>query len=139
MDRDRNVVAMVAGVAILLNAAAARLVLAADEERVYVFGRAIPWECALRRAGLPCPTCGMTRSIVMSLHGELGRAWHIAPAGPVLAAGLLLVAAFLLLCPVRRTPWPRWMRTGAIAYAVSALLIWLGGWVSQFAAALHQG
>ena len=34
MDRDRNVVAMVAGVAILLNAAAARLVLAADEERV---------------------------------------------------------------------------------------------------------
>ena len=138
MDRDRNLVAVVAGAAILLDGIAARFVLAADDERVYVFGHAIPWQCSLRRAGLPCPTCGMTRSVVMTLHGELGHAWHIAPGGPVLAAGLVFLAIILLLSPLRRAPWPRWVRAGAVVYAVSAFLIWLGGWASQFAAALRH-
>ena len=95
----RKQACLAAGVLILLDAIAARVVLTADEACVYVFGHAIAWECAWRRAGLPCPTCGMTRSVVMALHGEIGRAWHVAPGGPVLAAGLLAVAAALLGLP----------------------------------------
>ena len=85
------------GLAIALHAAVAWLVLRADEARVYVLGRPIGWVCGLRsRLGLPCPTCGMTRSVVLSLHGEVGRAWHVAPAGPVALFGLLALAGAVL-------------------------------------------
>src|SRR2546430_2601175 len=82
-----------AGLVIWLDAVIAALVLRADESRVYVLGHPIAWVCALRsQYHLPCPTCGLTRSLVLSLHGELGRAWNIAPAGPVALFGLLAFA-----------------------------------------------
>ena len=74
---------------------AGRLLLRADEARVYLAGRALTYRCAFHEAtGLSCPTCGMTRSVVMSLHGEWARAWHMSPGGPalVLALGLVAVA-----------------------------------------------
>ena len=101
---ERNRASMVAGAIILLDAVAARLALTADDTGVYVFGHPIAWECALRRIGLPCPTCGMTRSVVMALHGEIARAWHTAPGGPVLAAGSLMAAVALLGATLRHTP-----------------------------------
>src|SRR5690349_13217720 len=87
----------VAGLVIWLDAVIAALVLRADEERVYVLGHPIGWVCAWRsQLHLPCPTCGMTRSLVFSLHGEIGRAWHMAPAGPVALYGALGLATALL-------------------------------------------
>ena len=133
----RNPAAVISGVIVLLDAFLARLALTADDARVYVFGRAIPWECAMRRAGLPCPTCGMTRSMVMALHGELGRAWHMAPGGPVLLAGALLAAIALLISAGGRVAVPRWVRTGGVIYAAIAVAIWLGGWAVQFRQALE--
>lgn len=133
----KNQTALISGVIVLLDAVAARFALAADETRVYVFGHAIPWECSMRKAGLPCPTCGMTRSLVMALHGQIGRAWHMAPGGPVLLAGVLLAAGMLVVSAGRRTPLPQWMKTGGIVYAVAAAAIWLGGWAGQFSRALH--
>jgi len=137
--RERNLVSLVAGGIILLDAAVARLALAADDARVYVFGHPIVWECSMRRIGLPCPTCGITRSVVMALHGEIGRAWRMAPGGPVLAAGLLIMAVVLLGSTFRRTPWPRWIRAGGVVYAVAAMVIWLGGWAAQFAQSWPAG
>jgi hypothetical protein len=135
----RKQACLAAGALILLDAIAARVALTADEARVYVFGHAIAWECAWRRAGLPCPTCGMTRSLVMALHGEIGRAWHVAPGGPVLAAGLLIVAAVLLGSGFGRTPWPRWVRAGGVVYLAASVLVWLGGWAAQFAQSWRAG
>ena len=135
--RSRNPAAAISGVIILLDALAARLALAADDVRVYIFGHQIGWECAMRRAGLPCPTCGLTRSIVMALHGEFTRAWHMAPGGPVLLAGALLAGAALLLQGVRGGTAPRWVRGGALVYATAAAAIWLGGWAEQFHRALY--
>ena len=47
--------------------------------------------------GIPCPGCGLTRSVTSLLHGHIGEslAWH--PLGPMLLVGLLfaLVAALL--------------------------------------------
>src|SRR6204780_3524394 len=81
----------------LADGLAARWLLRADEEHGFVLGRPIEWVCALRsRFGLPCPTCGLTRSVVMSLHGEVGRAWRMAPAGPGGVIGLVAFAIAML-------------------------------------------
>ncbi len=133
---SRNQAALISGVTVLLDALAARFTLSADDARVYVLGHAIPWECAMRKAGLPCPTCGMTRSLVMALHGQIGRAWHMAPGGPVLLAGVLLAAVALTISAARRAPLPRWVVTGGMVYAAAAMIVWLGGWAAQFSQAL---
>jgi hypothetical protein len=126
--------------------AAARALLRADEARVYFAGRALDLQCAFREAtGLPCPTCGLSRSIVMSLHGEFARAWKMAPAGPVAVAGVALFAAALLVYALlhARGGAPRisamrlWVRRGALAYAAAIVAIWAGGWWNAFTAALH--
>jgi hypothetical protein len=131
--REKKLVSLICGIAILADALAARLALKADEAAVYFFGHAIVWECSLRRIGLMCPTCGLTRSVVLSLHGELGRAWHLAPGGPMLAAGGLVVAAFLVSSAFRRGPWPGWVHAGGAMYAAATAMVWLGDWAVRFA------
>lgn len=131
--RDRKLVSLVAGLVILLDAAAARLALTADDTSVYLLGHAIGWECSWRRIGLVCPTCGMTRSVVLALDGEVTRAWQLAPAGPLLAAGGLTLAILLVSSAFRRAPWPRWVGAGGLAYAAATTLIWLGSWAARFA------
>jgi hypothetical protein len=126
---------------ILADALAARLLLQADEEHVFVLGRPIEWICALRaRYGLPCPTCGLTRSVVMSLHGQFARAWSVAPVGPVLVVGTVAFAIAMLVLalsrPQARSAAHAWIRKGAAVYAVGAMVIWLGGWAVSFEAAL---
>jgi len=137
--------AAVTGYAILSECAAARLLMRADGKRVYVLGRAIPWECAFRsRTGLPCPGCGLTRSVVLSLHGDLGSAWRLAPGGPVFVLGLeALAVALLALACVQALGGQRlrkrgesWLWGGALVYASAAFLAWIGGWMASFSAAL---
>jgi hypothetical protein len=133
------------GWVILADALAARCLLRADEDRVFVLGRPIAWVCALRsQFGLPCPTCGLTRSVVMSLHGDFARAWRMAPVGPVAVFGVMAFAlTMLLLAYFQRAGVPRrdaraqeWIRKGAAIYAVGALAVWLGGWAVSFQSAL---
>jgi hypothetical protein len=144
--------ALVIGCVTLADALAARWLLRADEEQVFVLGRPIEWVCALRsRFGLPCPTCGLTRSVAMSLHGEFARAWRIAPVGPVAVVGLVAFAiAMLVLAWLQSAPqgvdapkWEGrarvWIRKGVAIYAVGAVMLWLGGWAVSFQAAMQWG
>jgi hypothetical protein len=140
----RDWAAAATGIAILLHAMAASLLLWADESKVYFLGRPLGWVCGLKSAlGLPCPTCGMTRSIVLSLHGEFARAWRMAPAGPVVLLGLLGFAVALLAISGIRVAGATerdgvvriWLRRCALAYAGVATTVWLGGWGASFAAA----
>jgi hypothetical protein len=124
---------------------AGRLLLRATPSLVYFAGRPLNWQCAFHAAtGLPCPTCGLTRSVVMSLHGDWALAWNIAPAGPVAVAGLTIFAlAMLALAFVQ---WvgaetltlsaSRWIRKSALAYAAAATVIWLGGWAVSLQSSL---
>jgi len=137
--------ALATGAVILADALAARWLLRADEEHVFVLGRPIAWVCALRsRFGLPCPTCGLTRSVVMSLHGEVARAWRMAPVGPVLVAGMLVFAMTMLLLAYsqwtgmrqRESQARAWIRKGVAIYAAGVLAVWLGGWAVSFQSAL---
>jgi hypothetical protein len=137
------------GLVIWADALAARWLLRADEEHVFVLGQPIAWVCAFRdRFGLPCPTCGLTRSVVMSVHGEFARAWRMAPAGPVVVTGMVAFAtAMLALAWVQGLPQggpaPRWeavmrvwIRKCAAIYAAGVLAAWLGGWAVSFQSAL---
>jgi len=142
------VAALVTGVTVLIDGALARLLLTADPERVYFLGRPILAACGFRRAtGLPCPTCGISRSVVLALHGHLGLAWRVMPAGPVFVLGGLAIAlAFLLYAALAgrgqqasRAAAHRWITRAAVAYGFAAMLIWLGGWVVQFLGAWHGG
>jgi hypothetical protein len=80
----------------------------------------------------------------MSLHGEFARAWKMAPAGPVAAGGLAVFAlAMLALAFVQATGAENrievarvWLRRSAVAYALAATIVWLGGWVVGLHAAL---
>jgi hypothetical protein len=142
----------VAGFAILLQAALARVLLQADEARVYLLGHPLNWACSFHEHfGLPCPTCGLTRSVILTLHGQLQRAWRMAPGGPALTLGILFVAAgVLLLAGVElwsysRSTNARWLehrikmglQAGALGYAGVSTVVWLTGWAAQFSAALR--
>lgn len=137
--------ALVIGCVTLADALAARWLLRADEVHVFVLGRPIEWVCALRsRFGLPCPTCGLTRSVVMSLHGEFAQAWRMAPVGPVAVVGAIVFAMAMLFLGLSQwagaSEWEpaarAWIRKGAVIYAAGAVAVWLGGWAIGFQAAL---
>lgn len=49
--------------------------------------------------GLPCPGCGMTRSVICLMHGHLHDAVYFHPLGPVAAIALIAWAAFGLVQP----------------------------------------
>jgi len=138
--------ALIVGCVTLADLATGRALLQADEARVYITGRALDIQCAFRSAtGLPCPTCGITRSVVMSLHGEFARAWSMAPVGPVAVLGLLAFALAMLALAFTqwagaedRTAGMRfWIRRGGLAYGTAATIVWLGGWAVRFEAALR--
>jgi hypothetical protein len=47
--------------------------------------------------GLPCPGCGLTRSVVCTLHGDLASAMMFHPLGPLVVAALALAVLVELL------------------------------------------
>jgi len=73
--------------------AAGMLVIAAVRPSIPV--ETVP-PCPLRAlTGLPCPFCGMTRSVTAAVHGDLGRALLLSPAGIV----TVVLALVLVLAP----------------------------------------
>jgi hypothetical protein len=57
--------------------------------------------------GLPCPGCGLTRSSVALLHGDLGTSLYFHPLGVAMVAGAVVVGLVDLVV------WWRGCRTGA--------------------------
>ena len=138
--------AFLVGCSIAAQCALTRLLFTADAARVYLLGRPILWECGLRaRYGVPCPACGMTRSVVLALHGEWSAAWQMAPGGVAAVLGLLLAAAVAwALAFAQWRQASRWeaavgraISRWAPVYGAAATVIWLAGWASAFQAALR--
>jgi hypothetical protein len=51
----------------------------------------------LKLTGLPCPGCGLTRSVTNITHGNLGAAWHYNPFGFFVWATFAALAPCLVL------------------------------------------
>lgn len=64
----------------------------------YRYGYRLPlWGCPLRSlTGIPCPTCGMTRSFVAIAQGNLGQAFHYHLFGPAVFLAFLVILLHLL-------------------------------------------
>jgi hypothetical protein len=91
------------GVAILAQLGVLHFALRADAQRAFLFDHPLPTLCALRESlGLPCPTCGLTRALGLTLHGELGAAWQLFPAAPLVLLSLAGFAVALLTLDWRR-------------------------------------
>lgn len=81
---------------------------------------------------LPCPGCGLSRSLVCCAHGELTRAFWLHPLGP-LFFGLLIGAVALRFFP-RLQPSPKLLNRGAGVLIVLMLLLWITrllGWLPK--------
>lgn len=123
------------GVALLASLALARGLATASPAAVHVAGHELPVICPSRLLfGVTCPGCGMTRSVLLTLGGDLRGALALNPAGPVLVAALVLLAAQLLFAArpdEGDAPARRRLLSWATLYGtvvVSVMLIqWAGG------------
>lgn len=62
---------------------------------VLVLFDVIPWRCPIAAlAGIPCPTCGVTRAVGAAMHADMRTAFHLHPLWPiiVLVVGAMVVA-----------------------------------------------
>lgn len=91
-----------AGAALLAQLVLLRALGAASETSVWFAGRELQWGCAVRQLfGVPCPSCGLTRSVVLTVHGQLETALALKPAGPLYVLGMLLLCAVLFALMLR--------------------------------------
>lgn len=133
-----------AAVAVLMLAqmAALGILLRATQDGVWLLGRPVGGACLFRRmTGVPCPTCGMTRSIVLTLNGHLGAALRLNLAGPAWVLAVLTLAAALLWLAWREryrvadraVADRRWVRLLAVAQGAMFGLILAANWIFALA------
>jgi hypothetical protein len=130
----------IAALGIVGQVVAARCLLSADASRVYFLGRPIGSPCAVRVwLGVPCPMCGITRSLVLTVHGKIGVAWALFPAAPIALAGLaLLVCAWAVLAWLTRRGASSLVQASRRALYVSmavfggaTAVFWLVDWIAR--------
>lgn len=81
---------------------AAALVVSRDGEIAFP-GGSVGGMCPSRaRFGVECPLCGMTRSFAALAHGRVGESVGFHPAGPLLAAAMLVFVAAAVIVAARR-------------------------------------
>jgi hypothetical protein len=133
----------VIGGALLFQLALLRLVAWADANRVTFLGQELNWACSFKsRFGFPCLTCGMTRSVLLSLQGQFGEAVRLNPAGLLLVAGLSLFSLTmisLMFYQQRRTSLAvgtvhRYIRIGASVYGSILIGVLFAHWFGEIAA-----
>ena len=134
----------IAGLWILVELAVVRACFDATTAGVSFLGRALPWDCAVRtRLGIPCPTCGITRGIVLAVHGHPVDAWTLSPGGVTALAGVAALALALVLLGARQwygggTAAARWLRRGALVWAGVTGVVWAAGWMVAVFSALRM-
>jgi hypothetical protein len=130
------------GVLLLAQLGLVRTLASATGERVYVFGRELPWGCWFKQQfKFPCPTCGLTRSVLLTLQGQFGEAVQLNPAGLLLVLGLLLFGLaliFLMFYQQRHTGLAvgtvhRRLRTGTSLYAGVLIVVLFAHWFIEIA------
>lgn len=99
------------------------------------------WPCGfMLTTGLPCPTCGMTTSFSLVMHGHLVQAFVAQPAGEVLCFATIAGAVIsIYITASGRAPLVNWERLGPIRLTVGIGLLLLTGWGFKMAHGLLAG
>src|SRR5581483_1487826 len=132
MTRARSVALVVTSLGMLAGLAAVRAAMWADADGVWLFNHRFGAPCAFRqRFGVPCPNCGMSRSFVIALHGDLSQAAQLNPAGPLLLAGVVAAALVLLgaAAPTKGPRMGRWILPTVLIYSVLYVAVLIGHWL----------
>lgn len=95
------------------------------------FWQGLPEMCAFQAmTGLPCPTCGITRSFAATAHGQLGLAFHYHALGPLAFVATLLASVWAFT----GRPFPRvraWMVWIVVAFVFAYGLARMIGWIPK--------
>ena len=127
----------VAGASLLAALAVVRVAASAGESAVFLAGRRLEWMCVFKELfGVPCPGCGLTRSLVHALGGDFRRAFDLNPGGPLLLLGLVALSAALLVSAFSQRAaaapssviFPRTIKLGATAYGGLLVFVLLVNW-----------
>jgi hypothetical protein len=130
------------GALLLLQLGLVRAFASATTERAYLAGHALNWGCWFRdHFGIPCPTCGMTRSVLLSLQGQFTEAARLNPAGPLLVVGLVALSLSLIFLMFYRQGHAslaagavhRRIRIGASVYGSLLVVVLFAHWVGEIA------
>ena len=141
-ERQRGWAPLAAAGLLLLGLCTLRFLFDADETRSFFLGRAFGSACWFRsHFGIPCPNCGMTRSLILAAHGEFTRSLKLAAGGAamVLATALtslmlgLLGIAMLVGNRVTTARMKTNLRVTVLASAGVVATVWIGGWVYEIA------
>lgn len=93
----------------------------------------LPGVCVWRSYfGFNCPGCGLTRSVVLTAHGDFAAAFALHRIGPVIFLAVLLQFPYRIGALFRKTDYPygKWIDWGTVI--VFALLL-LANWVWNLA------
>ena len=89
------------------------------------------WSCPIRHlSGIPCPGCYLTRSVAMSLTGQIGDALELHVLGPPTALGLIAWA--IASIRHRRLYWSKQFRQFAIMLLGLIMLVWIWRMTLQY-------
>lgn len=95
------------------------------------FWQGLPEMCAFEAmTGLPCPTCGITRSFAATAHGHLGLAFHYHALGPFAFVATLLSSVWAFT----DRPFPRvraWMVWVVVAFVFVYGIARMIGWIPK--------
>ena len=134
----RQLAAGAGGLALVAAGFVTRALATATPQAVYFRGSELGMACAIREQfGIPCPACGLTRSVLLTLDGQLGAALEVNPGGPLVVLGAALLAALLFALALPRPARPahaseRLVRRAvfaASAYGCLTTVVLLAHWV----------
>ena len=66
----------------------------------FVAASFIPLQCPLKLlTGIPCPTCGLGRSLICTMTGQFSLAWKLHPLGPIAIISAIVILSLLWVKP----------------------------------------
>lgn len=139
---DGGAAPLALGAAVLVQLSALRLCFDATPSRSFFLGHPLDVRCVVFATfGVPCPMCGVTRGVVLALHGAVADALRVFPAAPIAVGGLVAFGISLLLLGAAErqgrlalaASLGRWIRSSTVASAALTVAVWLAHWVSVVA------
>lgn len=101
------------------------------------------WPCPFRAVtSLPCPTCGLTRVLLLLAEGRVVEALHLAPLPALLLGGALSLGLFEALRMLLQQDsldlvLTRWLRPSPVRWSLAVVAGLL--WAYAIARSLHTG